>query len=152
MRSLGGKRNFLNSQADGEWICHWDDDDWSAPDRIERQMAESQMAVSGFRSVLFWDEPAEQAYRYEGAGLYVVGSSLVYRRSYWEVHRFGGLNEGEDNEFVTAARGINQLTALEGRASMVATTHCGNTSQRKYHTKQWRQVDRSEIPEPYFET
>jgi len=152
MRSLGAKRNFLNSQAQGDWIAHWDDDDWSAPDRLERQIAESKTDVFGFRSALFWDEPTVQAYRYEGTGLYVIGSSLMYRRSHWEVHRFEGLNEGEDNGFVQIARGINQLTALDGRLSMVATSHSGNTSRRQYHTKQWRKIDRSEIPEAYFET
>lgn len=152
LRSLGAKRNFINSQATGDYIAHWDDDDWSAPDRLARQIAESKTDVSGFRSALFWDEPTTQAYRYEGVGTYVIGSSLMYRRSYWQAHHFEGLNEGEDNGFVLGARGQNQLTALDGRASMVATSHNGNTSRRQYHTKQWHKADKSEIPEAYFET
>src|SRR5688572_14083799 len=41
-RSIGAKRNIACSRADGEIICHWDDDDWSAPNRITDQVTRLQ--------------------------------------------------------------------------------------------------------------
>ena len=34
---LGAVRNFAISKAQGEYICVWDDDDFHAPDRLEKQ-------------------------------------------------------------------------------------------------------------------
>src|SRR4051794_8567955 len=36
---LGRKRNHACELSRGELICHWDDDDWMAPDRVSRQAA-----------------------------------------------------------------------------------------------------------------
>src|SRR5438128_1089434 len=36
--SIGRKRNELARIASGEAICHFDDDDWAAPDRIATQV------------------------------------------------------------------------------------------------------------------
>jgi len=150
--SLGAKRNFLNQQARGSLICHWDDDDWSAPDRIESQVRCLRHDVIGCRTVLFWDEVLLEAYRYRGTGEYVIGSSLMYRHRWWWNHRFDGLNVGEDNTFVGAARAAGQLDVIDSEALLIATSHAGNTSAREYRTKQWERVDRREIPESYFET
>jgi len=35
---IGPKRNLACGLASGDIIAHWDDDDWSAPDRIEQQL------------------------------------------------------------------------------------------------------------------
>ena len=35
---LGEKRNLACQEAAGELIAHWDDDDWSSPDRLRRQV------------------------------------------------------------------------------------------------------------------
>jgi len=38
-RTTGDKRNRLCAEARGRVIVHWDDDDWHAPDRLDRQLA-----------------------------------------------------------------------------------------------------------------
>src|ERR1039458_4443368 len=38
--STGAKRNIACEQAQGEFIVHFDDDDWSAPGRIAHQTSE----------------------------------------------------------------------------------------------------------------
>lgn len=38
-RTLGELRNVGLEEAHGEWICQWDDDDYSHPVRLERQLA-----------------------------------------------------------------------------------------------------------------
>jgi glycosyltransferase involved in cell wall biosynthesis len=151
LRSLGAKRNWLNTRSRGEWICHWDDDDWSDPRRISRQMEVATTPVCGLRTSLFWDERSGQAYQYRGAGEYVIGSSLLYRADYWRERQFEGLNVGEDNGFVSRARAQRRLTCMDD-GLMVCTSHAGNTSQREYAKKQWQPVEKSEIPGAYFET
>jgi glycosyltransferase involved in cell wall biosynthesis len=37
-KSIGAKRNFACQQAQGEFIAHWDDDDWYSSDRLRYQM------------------------------------------------------------------------------------------------------------------
>jgi Glycosyl transferase family 2 len=36
--SLGGLRNVSRVNARGDYVCHWDDDDWHHPQRIEKTL------------------------------------------------------------------------------------------------------------------
>jgi glycosyltransferase involved in cell wall biosynthesis len=61
--TVGEKRNAGVNFARGEVVVHWDDDDWSAPDRIEEQVGRllaSGKAITGYHRILYWDE-ARQA-------------------------------------------------------------------------------------------
>jgi hypothetical protein len=150
--SLGAKRNLAVELSSGEFIAHWDDDDWSAPERLSVQaqaLMASGLSVTGFRRLLFWDEIRNEARRYEGSPRYVPGSTLMYRKDWWRQHQFGSVNVGEDNGFVFAAAGAGQIHVLDDERQMVATTHSANTSPRQL-TAQWKPVERSEIPAAYF--
>src|SRR5262245_65271311 len=49
-RNIGEKRNFAASIAAGEILAHWDDDDYSAPDRVAIQveaLRSTRKAVTG---------------------------------------------------------------------------------------------------------
>ena len=130
-RNIGEKRNFGCSRAAGEVICHWDDDDWSAPERLARQiemLAESGKAVAGFRSMRFTD--GESWWKYEGPRDYALGTSLCYRREWQQAHPFPPVHVGEDNEFTTAAWNAGQLVSEDAGELMYATIHPGNTSPR----------------------
>jgi glycosyltransferase involved in cell wall biosynthesis len=51
--SIGAKRNLGCEAARGEIIAHWDDDDYSAPGRLEdqvRRILTSGKAVTGYNS------------------------------------------------------------------------------------------------------
>lgn len=75
---------------------------------------------------------------YEGASCYAVGTSLCYRRDWWERHRFPEVNVGEDNTFVGAAARERQLDSIDAGELMWATVHPGNTSPRA--TQAWRKL------------
>jgi len=152
--SLGHKRNMLGELARGEFLCHFDDDDWSAPDRIEVQLRELLSAgaeVTGFTRMLFWDERRRAAFVYTGDANYVLGTSLFYRKSWWDRNRFPSLNSGEDFTMFRRARSGRCLRSVEGEGLMVATTHSRGTSPRKMDSL-WRPVDRSLIPTSYWST
>jgi glycosyltransferase involved in cell wall biosynthesis len=150
--TIGTKRNLACEFSHGEVIVHWDDDDWSAPGRITDQVTrllESGKAVSGYHSMLFWDERGT-ASKVLRAGEYSVGSALCYRRDFWEKKRFLNTSQGEDNSFVDGAR--SNIISVDAGQFMVARTHGSNTDARSgVGSGCWPKVDTSAIPPAFFE-
>lgn len=83
--SIGAKRNRLIAQAEGEWICHFDDDDYYADDYIERMLGHSEGVAFvklsawfnlsvGPRILTYWDtsKVENSAFRQGGDGLQFV--------------------------------------------------------------------------------
>lgn len=79
---------------------------------------------------------------YRGASLYAVGTSLCYRKDWWEQHRFPGLQNGEDNAFVAAAASARQIITTEAGDLMHATIHPSNTSPRNLTGSNWTAISR----------
>lgn len=130
---VGAKRNFGCERAAGEVIAHWDDDDFSAPDRLGdqvRRLVGTGKAVTGYHSMRFTD--GAHWWRYEGVPSYSLGTSLCYWRRWWEAHRFPALQVGEDNEFGAVAWRAGQMATADAGELMHATIHPGNTSPRTF--------------------
>jgi len=129
--TVGDKRNYGCERARGFLIAHWDDDDYSAPDRIRAQvrtLAASGKSVTGFRSMRFTD--GDSWWMYSGDENFALGTSLMYRRGWWERNRFMSLQVGEDNYFVNEAAGAGELVTAEAGDLMYATLHPQNTSPK----------------------
>lgn len=126
------KRNYLVGLARGEYVAHFDSDDWSDPGRLSDQierLEDSGKAVTGYREMLFFDEARQKLGVYRGDSNYVLGTSLMYRREWAIAHPFSpDLAVGEDNNFVFIAAFENQLVTALGRGMQVARVHPGNTS------------------------
>ena len=138
---IGEKRNFGCSQAAGDLVAHWDDDDYSAPERLADQVSRllaAGKAVTGYRSMRFSD--GEKWWRYEGKPTFALGTSLVYRKTWWETHRFPALQIGEDNCFVEQASAAGQLVTAEAQEMMYASIHPGNTSPRRMGGSMWKLI------------
>ena len=146
-RTIGEKRNFGCERAAGEIIAHWDDDDFSAPDRLADQLTRLQSSgksVTGYSSMYFARNPSlPQSRDRQGAVAYpldwwlfhcsptqVIGSSLFYRKSWWKEHPFPAKQVGEDSDFSRMAAQSNQLVSSKAGFLMIATVHEGNTSPR----------------------
>lgn len=131
-RQIGAKRNFGCKRAAGEVICHFDDDDYSAPERIAAQVAALEAhpdkSVTGFHSMKFTD--GAQWWKYSGGLHYALGTSLCYRRAWQQAHPFPATQVGEDNTFVGTAWALNDLHTDDAGELMHATIHAGNTSPR----------------------
>src|SRR5260370_34990185 len=79
---IGRKRNCACSVAAGEYIAHWDSDDWSAPGRLAHQLATAraiEREVIGFRSMKATDGTSWG--KYSGYRLTALGTSVFYRRA-----------------------------------------------------------------------
>ncbi len=148
------KRNRVNALAQGEIIWHLDSDDWSSPDRMAEQVArldESGKAVTGYYRLLFHRDSDGTAYEYFGHKGYVCGTSLCYRKDFWEQQRFiENKFTGSDNHFVRAARDASQLDAVIGGPSLVARIHPGNTNHRHKLGPEFHSVDPVAIPPKFY--
>jgi glycosyltransferase involved in cell wall biosynthesis len=137
--TVGRKRNVGCEAATGEVIAHFDDDDFSHPDRLEGQierLTTSGAALTGFHTMRFTD--GARWWQYKGATRYALGTSLVYWRSFWQRHRFPELQVGEDNQFVGSAHG--SIVSVDAGEMQWATIHPSNTSPRNLNGKQWEEL------------
>ena len=135
--TIGEKRNFGCERAAGEFIAHWDDDDFSAPGRLADQFSRLQAAgksVLRYSPMYFAQAPtAEHAVRwwmFQGSGISIIGSSLFFSKAWWSNHPFPAKQVGEDSDFGTAAARAGQLLTAEAGLLMAATIHPCNSSPR----------------------
>lgn len=129
--TLGEKRNAACECAEGDILAIWDDDDYSAPDRLTdqvRRLEETAKAVTAYHTMKFTD--GERWWMYEGTVAIGIGSSLCFRKEFWEAHPFPALQIAEDNGFVYQARQANEFIAVPAGELMYATIHPKNTSKR----------------------
>jgi glycosyltransferase involved in cell wall biosynthesis len=149
--SLGAKRNLACEMARGEYIMHWDDDDWASPSRISIQMqamtAHPQIDICGLDRLYFYDQSRAEAWLYShppGSRAWLSGNTLCYRRSLWQKRRFPEINEGEDTLFVWSLS-ERQMLSLHNPHFFVATIHPGNTSPKRTGAPGWNRVSQEEI-------
>ena len=142
-RSLGTKRNLACSLARGELLAHWDDDDWTADDRIARQtaalLASAEAEMCGLAALRFFDPAARRAWEYRWTDArrpWVAGGTMLFRRRLWERKPFPELNEGEDTRYVWSLppAAVLNVAAPELYAALV---HPGNTSRKRTSGAHW---------------
>ncbi len=148
--TIGELRNRANGwmyASDADIMIHWDDDDWSHPNRIAEQVALLQASgkqVVGYRDMLFWRDGKEFLAQYskEDAGIeqlpgkawlysnndprYCLGTSLCYWRSTWEHRPFADISRGEDKAWL---REVDSL----GVSSMLVRNADSDGVSNVYH-------------------
>ena len=134
--SIGAKRNLACAEAKGEIVAHWDDDDWYAADRLERQVApilRGEAEITGLESFVlelperrFWTT-APRLHRAMFVGD-VHGGTLVFRRAIWTSGvRYPEVDLAEDAAFLQQATARGQrLLRLDNRGSFVYLRHGKN--------------------------
>jgi glycosyltransferase involved in cell wall biosynthesis len=150
--TIGAKRNLACAEARGEFIVHWDDDDWYPSRRVSTQvraLRESGADICGSSHMYFFDSIGDRAFEYvytaPGAA-WVGGTTLAYRKSFWETHNFSDIQVGEDSRFVWS--GSNTTTCdLADPTLCVAMIHPGNTSVKQTEGPFWRPQPRERIRE-----
>ena len=126
---IGTLRNRAVEFADrADIIVHWDSDDFSHPERIAEQVEALQgYRVTGYHSMLFWDETKRQCFRYKGAPNFLIGTSLCYWRETWKATPFPELNAGEDTAWQKGLR-KHAVSSIDKEPRMIASIHGGNTT------------------------
>lgn len=150
--SVGAKRNLACEQASGDVILHWDDDDWHAPRRVRYQveaLLEHGADVCGINQILFYDCRDGSAWTYgypSTERFWLHGSSLCYRRSFWQRNRFADVNDGEDTLFVWNAGGA-PMVALHDSTFHVSIMHGDNVNARAAAGPYWQRGDAAAVRE-----
>jgi glycosyltransferase involved in cell wall biosynthesis len=149
--TTGCKRNMINATARGEIIAHFDDDDWSADDRLADQvqlLRNSKMPIAGYSDMIYWNVSDKSVVYYKGFILgYVAGNSLCYLRDYWIQHQFPMLQVASDGVFILQSLG--KIAASKCDSRMVARIHTNNVSDKSsLKTK----VDIALIPKAFWDS
>ena len=141
--TIGLKRNICCELAKGEVIVHFDDDDCSGPGRIADQVARmlaTGSPVTGYNAMKFRE--GEQWWKYTGSQHYALGTSLCYRKWFWERTRFNELGHLPDGTLVPDELGFvatasRCITSVDAGDMMWASIHTGNSSPRRTSGAQW---------------
>jgi glycosyltransferase involved in cell wall biosynthesis len=148
-KTLGYYRNVtaqLAMAAGATIAVHFDDDDWSHPERVAEQVAEleaSDRDCVGYRSGLFWLEETSKAWMYSnGLKCYCLGNSLCYWLRVWDRVKFPELRRGEDWFWL---REIDALGMLPEEPRIIAGVHAENAprypiEQDAKHSISWKRA------------
>lgn len=131
---VGAKRNMGCLRARGEFIAHFDDDDYSAPGRLADQVArlkETGMDLTGYSQMKFTD--GAHWWRYVALPDYPLGASICYRRAWWMLNRFPeNVTVGSDSVLIDAAIQRGRVAVVPCRDMMFASVHNDNMNLRSY--------------------
>lgn len=95
IHTVGAKRNFACEVAQGEIICHWDDDDWYDPTRLSYQvepLLTDKIDITGLHLHSVLDLQKMQGWQCTDAASPIVGvdgmhyGTMLYRKQLW-LHR-----------------------------------------------------------------
>lgn len=139
--TLGAKLNMACEYARGEIMAHWDDDDWYAPTRLSYQVAglAEGVEICGINRLLYYDLQSGRAYEYiypREHRVWLLGSELCYRKSFWQNHRFVENNVGMDARFVWSAD-PRKVLPLKDHTFAVHMIHQSNVSPKKTEGGWW---------------
>jgi glycosyltransferase involved in cell wall biosynthesis len=160
---VGALRNLGTSYATGEVCISWDEDDWSAMDRVESQvnrLLESGKAVTGWHNIQYHDASTGNCYKYSYAAgrphshePYACGTSQCYRKSWWGQHPFRSTGV-EDYRFQLEAAQANQLDSCDAEQLCVARAHedskCPLAQYIGRGCQQFAQVSRDDLPKGFW--
>ncbi|HYI08046.1 MAG TPA: glycosyltransferase [Thermoanaerobaculia bacterium] len=141
-KSVGAKRNLACERARGEFIVHWDDDDWYPSSRVRVQVEALRQRgadVCGSSVVYYLDRDRQRAYSYRYSGspvAWVAGNTLAYRRDAWARNRFSDIQVGEDSQFVWRFP-AQRVVDLRDPSLCVGTLHDGNVSPKDTRGAFW---------------
>ena len=154
--TTGDMRNLCAKHSYGAFICHFDSDDWSAPERVVDQVTRlgDFGVVTGYHSMLFYDERDGQCYHWHmphSQVRYSLGTSLCYRREWWRHHPFPSLRVGEDIRFYQQAlrHAARLVTTVPAGTMMVARVHNHQTSRKSLNPASYMKVSPSALPKAF---
>jgi glycosyltransferase involved in cell wall biosynthesis len=137
-------------------ILSWDDDDWSAPNRMQEQidrLVESGKSVTGYHNLLFYNTQDGKTYKYlyNGPGMYASGTTQCFTRDFWKRNPFPDKPKGADGDFSKVAQRQGQLISVPGVGIMVARSHSDSTCPPKLGARQFPSFPREQFPPQFFE-
>jgi glycosyltransferase involved in cell wall biosynthesis len=129
--SIGSKRNLLASEASGEILVHFDDDDYYPPSRISHavhRLVISKKLLAGANQLLMYnlfDSKISRLGPY-GGPRHALGATMAYRKEYLLKNRFDDLAyKGEEKYFTNNF--TNDMIQLDTLSTVICISHNKNT-------------------------
>ena len=148
--TIGAKRSLAAEAATGQYLAHWDDDDWYAPDRLSTQLAsltESGCSVVGATTLLYWDAAAARVWRYTyphaDTGAWAHDATLLLARSLWQARPYPDLDRGLDVSWLASLP--DGALLVDNRPVYAGLMHPGNTSRKDTRKACWRELPLAEL-------
>ncbi|KQB42578.1 Glycosyl transferase [Flavobacterium aquidurense] len=148
--NLGSKRNMACQIAKGEIIIHLDDDDYYAPDWLQKQISfltEKKLDITGLDAPVFHKKEEDSFWQYvypKKDKPWVYGATLCYTKQFWQANPFPATNCGEDNVFVWNENAKNIL-ANDAVTSYLGQIHTKNTSPKQTKYERWKKLENNEL-------
>ena len=134
--SLGELRNISVEQADGEYVCQWDDDDWFDPDRLKIQMEFIQNSRKPACILSRWvvfNSQTKKAYisnRRLWEGSLLCRKDLIIENPYLPLHK------GEDTSVIESLFIEDNLHIIDDQPELYIYVSHGNNTWEQYHFDQ----------------
>jgi glycosyltransferase involved in cell wall biosynthesis len=147
---LGAKRNIGCEMSRGDFIAHWDDDDWIAPHRLSaqvRELIDNDADVCGTGELLHYAIDHGEAWLYRRLPeerTWLAGGTLLYRREVWQRAPFPEIDVGEDTEFVNQ-QAPERIRAAADSSFYVALIHRGNTAAKRLTDPHWQRCSLDDV-------
>lgn len=147
-RTHGTKLNLGCERATGDLIAHFDDDDWSHPDRLSFQVGAllaEEAEFCGISQLLFFEPGTGMAWLCRKPTLLhpslyqwlSFGASYLYRRRYWSDSPFPDIPCDSDLAFTTAEGRQDRSVLVSDYRLYVATIHNSNTARYSAKSSYW---------------
>ncbi|HEV8507983.1 MAG TPA: class I SAM-dependent methyltransferase [Chitinophagaceae bacterium] len=148
--TLGAKLNIACAYSKGGIIANWDDDDWYSSWRLTYQvkaMQDRHIYICGINNLLYYDLCHHAAFQYiypTNQPKWLLGSSLCFRKEFWEKSQFADINVGMDGLFVWSTT-QDHVLALSDSTFAVHMIHDKNVSPKKTNGGWWHSYPVAEI-------
>lgn len=134
---VGDLRNRANTEAvkfhpDAQYFAHFDDDDWSAPSRLDEQVDALQRnpeaVCVGYGDMPIYDTRTGELWHYGWGRPWVLGTSMLYTVESWRKTPFKPIMRASDVAWQN--KHLERIATLpnvqDGAARMIATVHGKN--------------------------
>ena len=145
---LGELRNISVKEADGSYVCQWDDDDWYDADRLTEQMNHIMLHGKSGCILSIWivfDATTQKAYLPQR---YLWEGSILCKREVMIQKPYPPLTKGEDTSVVRYLYLRDELSVMDDMPHLYVYIWHGNNTWEYDHFK--KILDTSlELPESY---
>lgn len=143
--TIGEKRNIGCEKANGDFIAHWDDDDWFSNQRLSIQiksLLDSQFEICGLSNLYYYypSSGSSWLYTYNRADdAWITGGTFVYKRDLWKNNNFPETNQAEDSIFLSKIQ-KNKILPIDNKKLYIGIIHTENTSAKHMDDPSWSQL------------
>lgn len=131
--SLGRLRNLSIEQADGDYVCQWDDDDWYDSDRLAIQMEyilKSQRPACILARWVVYDAVNQKAYL---SNVRLWEGSILCRKDILQNKPYPEIPKGEDTEGIDYLSKNNLLTVIRDMPELYIYAYHGTNTWEQDH-------------------